>query len=361
MNRTEFQTTIGQEMDEQFQKLWNSYQFPFFDEDTFIEKAKFFFSNNIDNYKAHDAFFSGFTILTQQLFLQEGNLPKIEYIWNLALKIADEWEQENQGKRIHKGSPYHFLGIDYLIFGDLTRGFLYIHQALEEDKKTLNTNRPQTPGYHFATLHYDKSVYGKDLLEEIATYLDGKIKNYRSDKSRTLTIDNIKSKFLEKSENTDIVFSFVYIIFNLHKLEVRTRKEFIHSDFASLLETNLIFDLCLVVDSIIKTKDAKSKFVEHFDHLESNKLMTVKSSDAGYVNGQFNADFCKTLNELLTDNLHLSNKAKPSPIETDFLITYGFRNYAAHSIESQKLIYENFFEIIQRVLNALFFSVEKLL
>jgi hypothetical protein len=48
------------------------------------------------------------------------------------------------------------------------------------------------------------------------------------------------------------------------------------------------------------------------------------------------------------------------PIEEDLAITYGFRNFGAHKVEDQPVVYQNFDEISMRILNALFFSVEKL-
>jgi len=47
-------------------------------------------------------------------------------------------------------------------------------------------------------------------------------------------------------------------------------------------------------------------------------------------------------------------------IEEDLTITYGFRNFGAHRIEDQPVVYKNFDKISERILNALFFSIEKL-
>jgi len=62
---------------------------------------------------------------------------------------------------------------------------------------------------------------------------------------------------------------------------------------------------------------------------------------------------------LLDSTYVYENGKKPSPIEEDLLILYGFRNSGAHDLNSKKLVYENFEVISQRVLNALFFIIEK--
>jgi hypothetical protein len=349
------------ELNQQFVTLYNHFfTGKTFEEGQFRTCAKNYFNINKGNFEAHDAFFNNFTILTGH-FLKEGKLLEIEKIWSFALNIAYEWEKENARERIHKGSPYHFLGITYLLFGDLVKGFLHIHQALEEDKKTQNKKCPHTPGYHFVTLNYDQSVYGQDLLKIIAAFVEEKLAQYRKDRNGSLAIAEFKTKFLEKEALVDTIFSFVYIIFNLYKLEKGVNKEFVQSDFASLLETNLIFDLCLVIDSIVKTVDNSQYFAEHFDYMASRSLLTVNTAKAREANDKFKTNFGNTLVEFLSGTFTFADNSKPTSIETDLLVVYGFRNYSAHSIESQKIIYQKFFEIIQRVLNALFFSVEKLL
>lgn len=353
---------LKDDMNQEFVNLYNRFYLnQNFNQEEFINKSFVFFNENKNNFEAHDSFFNNFTILTQH-FLKEGKLFEVEKIWRFALDIAYKWEQENSGNRIHKGSPYHFLGVTYLLFKDYVRGFLLIHQALDEDKKTQNKNCPYTPGYYFVTLNYDKSVYGQELLKHIANYLDSKIVKYNKDRNGKLTIEGFKNKFLEDENILDVIFSFVYLIFNLNKLEEDIRKEFIVNDFASLFEANLILDLCLIIDSIIKRKDSKTKFVEHFNFLFKKRLLSVDSNKAANeVNKQFNVNFEQALILLLEENFLFSDKMKPTIADGDFLITYGFRNYSAHNIESRKIIYERFFEIVQRILNALFFTVEKII
>ena len=371
MAKKNFSFTIGMqftiedlkdEMDQQFVNLYNRFYLnQNFNQEEFINKSLVFFNESKNNFEAHDSFFNNFTILTEH-FLKEGKLFEVEKIWRFALDIAYKWEQENSGNRIHKGSPYHFLGVTYLLFKDYMTGFLLIHQALEEDKKTKNRDHPDTPGYYFVTLNYDKSVYGQELLKNIADYLNLKILEYKKIRNGSLTIDEFKKKFLEQEKNIDIIFSFVYLLFNLNKLETGIRREFIKNDFASLFEVGLILDLCLIIDSVIKAKNSKTYFKEHFDFLCSKGLLSIDSNKAANeVNKQFNIAPEQALISLLEENFFFSDNTKPTMTDGDFLITYCLRNYSAHNIESPKIIYERFFEIVQRILNALFFTVEKVI
>lgn len=353
---------LGEEMNAQFINLYRGfYANQDFNQKQFIAKSIDFFNVNKGNFEAHDSFFNNFTILAGY-YLKEGKLLEIERIWRFALEVAYKWEQENLSNRIHKGSPYHFLGVTYLLFKDYERGFLLIHQAVDEDKKTQNKKFPHTPGYHFVTLNYDKSVYGQELLKEVADYLESKIVKYGTDRKGALTIEGFKGKFLENENILDIVFSFVYLVFNLNKIEKNIKREFIQNDFASLFETNFLLDLCLIIDSLIRGQDAKKKFIEHFEFLLNRGLLSVNTNKAANeVNTQFNASFEQTLVSLMEENFTFSDRTKPTLVDSDFLITYGFRNYSAHNIESQTIIYERFFEIVQRILNALFFTIEKII
>jgi lipopolysaccharide biosynthesis regulator YciM len=57
-----------------------------------------------------------------------------EQVWQLAVQIATQWETLNQSKyRIHKGAAYYFWAVTCILKEDLEKGFLLMHQALEED------------------------------------------------------------------------------------------------------------------------------------------------------------------------------------------------------------------------------------
>lgn len=347
---------LGSEMNDQFIKLHRKYYVgDNFSEEDFSKAALKYFSKNNQNHFAQDNFFNNLTIIA----FKKINHDFFESVklWTFALSIAYEWEKLNKPNKIHKGSPYHFLGITYIIYGDLMNGFLFIHQAVEEDKRTKNSEIPFTPGHHFVTLNYDKSVFGKQLLKEAANYLETKIILYNSERAGLLTLNDFKEKFLERIDQLDIVFSFVYLIFALMKLE---RNKFENNSFAPLIQVNLILDLCLILDSVLKNLDGKSKFNEHFDYLCKRGCVSIKSDKIGIeVNKRFKCKFHQTFSEILDGKFTFTDKTKPTNVESDYFITYGFRNYGAHNLESQKIINDRFTEIVQRILNSLFTLVEK--
>lgn len=138
---------LGESVNSQFLRLHERYfSGRDFDRTKFRKEALDFFDHSDGNYHAHDAFFNNFTIIWQSL-LNQGRFKNAGYLWDFALNIAYDWENKNQNKRIHKGTPYYFWGVTCILNGDLEKGFLLMHQALEEDKKTHQTNTPKTPAY----------------------------------------------------------------------------------------------------------------------------------------------------------------------------------------------------------------------
>ena len=328
-----------------------------------------FFDQKVDDYGAHDEFFNGFThiwgfFLNQSRFMTAGNL------WRLALNFAYDWEEKNN-KRIHKGTPYYFWGVTCILNADLENGFLLMHQALEEDKRTHKCDKPSTAAYSFVTLdHGNQNQFFKQKVEEIAGFVDGKLGDYRSRTGGALTLADLKSKFLENSALQDEVFYFVFTIFHIRKLAQEIDKQFKVNVFSSLLQTNTLFDLCLIVENTIKKQnidnnanlEQKTMGPLLVEFLYPKSLLNIDDSRIRELSSAFKdkIDFPNTLQKILSSQYFFKGGTALQPIENDFALTYGFRNFGAHKIENQSVVYHNFDEISQRILNALFFSIEKL-
>jgi len=353
---------LGESMNSQFLRLYEShFSGRGFDLTKFRKEVLDFFDHNDGNYHAHDAFFNNFTIIWRS-FLNQRRFKNAEYLWDFALNIAYDWENKNQNKRIHKGTPYYFWGVTCILNGDLEKGFLLMHQALEEDKKTHQTKTPKTPAYSFVTLDYEnQNQFFRPKVIEIAKFLDENLKSYRSSREGTLTLSGFKSKFLEESTLQEVVFYFIFELFRLKKLLEEINQRLTQNVFSSLLQANTIFTLCLIIDNVIKQKNPNQwKFSEHLKFLSSRFSLNLNDQKIGELNGAFTNNFSNTLQKLLSSQYQFQDGTTPQPIEEDLAITYGFRNFGAHKVEDQPVVYQNFDEISRRILNALFFSIEKL-
>lgn len=334
----------------------------------FLNASFDFFDQKENNYNAHNEFFVKFTHIWQ-MFLYQSRFKNAEDLWELALNIAYQWEEKNPNKRIHKGTPYYFLGVTCILKEDLEKGFLLMHQALKEDEKTPEVNSHQTPAYCFVTLDYERQdQYFRQKVKEIAKFLDTILGKYRSKRRGILILTDLKSKLLQEANLQEVAFYFVFELFRIKKLLLDINQRLTQNVFSSLLQANTIFDLCLIVENTIKKQNKYSNinlngqtigplliFLSSKSSLNLNKGYNLKN-----LNDDFGNDFSKTMKELLSSLYHFQDGTSPQAIEEDLAITYGFRNFGAHKIEDQPIIYENFKEITDRILNALFFSVEKL-
>lgn len=352
---------LGKSMNSQFLGFYEShFSGRAFDFTKFREEAFKFFDQNYSNNGACDGFFNNFTVIWPP-FLNQRRFKKAEELWNLALNIAYEWETKNPGKRIHKGTPYYFWGVTCILNEDLEKGFLSMHQALEEDKNSFQSNTPKAPAYYFVTLDYKKQdQFFKSKVQEIADFVDGKLHIYRSLRNGTLTLTDFKSRFLEEPNLQKVVFYYVFEAFHLKKL-ADIDKKLTQNVFSSLLESKIIFGLCLIVDNVLKEKNPSEwKFFDHLKFLSSKSSLRLDNEKLSEVGNAFKNNFSSTLQSFLSSQYRFQDGTMPKSIEEDLAITYGFRNFGAHKIEAQPIIYRNFKEISQRILNALFFSAEKL-
>jgi hypothetical protein len=360
---------LGESMNSQFLRQYEShFSGRGFDLIKLRCEALNLFDHSDGNYHAHDGFFNNFTIIWQG-FLNNGLFKNAEHLWDLALNIAYEWENKNQNKRIHKGTPYYFWGVTCILNGDLEKGFLLMHQALEEDKKRDQTNTPKTPAYSFVTLDYEnQNQFFRPKVVEIAKFVDEKMNIYRSSRGGTLTLPAFKSKFLEESALPEVVFYFIFELFRLKKLLAEIDQRLTQNVFSSLLQANTILDFCIIVENIIKNqnkyrnKNLKQQTIKPLlEFLSSNSSLNLhKNDNLKNLNNDFGNDFSKTVQQLIMSQHKFQDGTTLQPIEEDLAITYGFRNFGAHTVEDQPVVYQNFDEISRRILNALFFSVEKL-
>ena len=98
-----------------------------------LADAKLFFDNNVNRFDEHNRFFERF-IPEWTTSLDQGKYNYAELIWEAVLDEALVWEN-SMSERIHKGAPYYYWGVTCILKEDLEKGFLLMHQALEEDRK----------------------------------------------------------------------------------------------------------------------------------------------------------------------------------------------------------------------------------
>ena len=309
----------------------------------------------------HAVFFNRFTTIWMDLISRRRYFEAIQ-LWEVAIGFAYRWEQKNKPHLIHKGTPYYFMGVTAILNNELETGFLLMHQAFEEDKRLSGAPRPPSPACAFVTLDYEKQEqFFRQKVEELSNYLSSLIDQYSTNRNGSLTLKQFKSKFLECADLTDEVFLFVYVLFRLRKLLLETGEQLKMNVLSSIIHARILFDMCLVLDKAVEEKNPEKAtgkrlyLSKEIVFLSQKTSLSINKKTIEDLNKSYKKDFAKTIEDIITSNYPLS-----SDIERDLALAHGIRNFVAHTVEDQKVLYKNMPELSQRLLNALFFAIEKL-
>jgi len=328
----------------------------------FKEKSHAFFSKHQTHHSLIDNYFSNFHDVWRT-YLDMEQFKAAEQLWDDVLRIVLEWEGYQQ--KIHKGTPFYWLAGTAILNGELEKGFALMHQALEEDVRTHGVPTPKTPAFSFVTLNYQETQqYFRSIVLEGSKFLENCISKYasymKSCGASNLCLADFKSLFLAQTNVLEIVFYFVYTLFKARHLLLNVKTEWRQNAFSSLLETGVIFNLCLTIEEAIKEKDDTRYpadrpiyFSNRISFLSGKAGLSLDSSKLRRIRENLDRDFPGVLGRLLS-----SSYSEAKGIEECLIVAYAFRNFAAHSLESLQLLYEEFEEIFQRILNAFFFAVE---
>jgi hypothetical protein len=329
----------------------------------FIDKSLAFFTQN-SNIDDHDKYFENFTPLWN-LLLGQGSFLFAEQLWQIAVASAKRWDSQHETTKVHKGAAYYFWGVTCILKEDLEKGFLLMHQALEEDKTNINICKLQnTPAYSFVTLNYaEQNQYFRNKVLEVWKFLEMKLKNYETTRNGLLTSDKFNSVFLKNLELTDQAFLFVFELFHTKKLLSENGQGLTQNVYGSMVMVQSIFTFSLIIDNIIKHKYTNREpheqgFLNLLGFLSKNAKLNLDESKLRKLGNKFTNDFECTLDQLIKSRSVF--KTKLQPIEEDIAICYGFRNSSAHKIKNRPYIDSNFNRIVDRLFNVFFLAVEKL-
>jgi len=322
-----------------------------------------YFDKHVRNSDAHNCFFE-FAAPSWIKLIEARRFYDAQKLWEELLTLTRQWESQRRSP-VHKGTPFYFWAVTSILTDDLDKGFLLMHQALVEDQRTSGEKNPPTPAHSFVCLDaQNQRQFFKDYVDEAARFLADLMAKYREKNGMSLCFDDFVARFLQNTDLEEIRFYFVYVLCRTKRFFDTIVPSLTENIIGSLMETGIIFDLCLTVENTIKIKNnikysRRLTFIKHLGFLATQSKLSLSENELGEINSEFNNDFENALNSLLTGQILPSLNRRLNPIEEDLVISYGFRNLGAHSLESYNIIFENFEEIIERVINSLFFTIEK--
>jgi hypothetical protein len=187
---------------------------------------------------------------------------------------------------------------------------------------------------------------------------------YLSSRNGVLSLNQLKSKFLDNKDLLDETFLFVYHLFHVKKLLSESKQELTQNIYGSILMMQVTFTFILVIDNVIrkkyKNRDTRKQDLIHLmEYLSEESNLNMDLNKLKEINNRANNDLQSVIMDLLNSK-PIFKTSKLKEIENDIGIVYALRNSAAHKIRDRPFIHQNFNSIVDRLFNVFFLAVEKL-
>jgi hypothetical protein len=269
---------------------------------------------------------------------------------------------------IHKGPLFYHWGESHIRYGDSDKGFILMHRAQEEDRRRMGGS-PDTPAHWFLSLDDRTASDLQPLTGDMVAFMRTRLQSYQSTRRGALSYGELRVKFLDAvdAELTDLQLFFAYTTFKLIKLRVlHQHGDVADGQMAPLVFTTVLSNFLLVVDRMFKLglygRRAKMN-VSFLDHLVVLKGLSYHAGERyrhAIGNSRlYDGNFEAILASLIDGTYRDTHGIAPEPLERDVLVAYRLRNYSAHSVKSQKYLWDRFTDITQSLFNALFLGIEK--
>ena len=326
-----------------FKDLLNSYPHPSLSdvENYLINPKNKVIVQNIDYGGLDDAICGIINGLVEKTTPEQAYPKLIPYL-NAVLQF-----EEDEKKHTHKGAIYFNIGQYLLKKGQVESGLYFIHRGLvEDDMKHIGVMHfPRVFSYQLIIL--DKKLnhpYVNDLIQFISQEI------LRSKYSYDDFYDNFLDEPSKVASNNfiwlDHVAFFHFFVFNLKK-RYKLPEDLFNSVLGELTSSNLIGDLCLLIESLCKLKVPSLNSIRNATFKDVyNKIKKKYSWSGPNVNGN---DFeIKDLKNTLAKIFSNSYQGVTDPLQNSFYLSWGLRNKIHHKIDSMRVIRENFKKIINK-------------
>lgn len=320
-----------------------------------------FFDSHAANYAMHDHWVTEPFSRVWEAFRQNGQFVDACTMWERPLAIMRAWEKKT-GKRLHKGSIFYFWAAAAALAGADDQALLLMHEAFEEDKQSWPSKTDGPPALFVHLVPQNPQHWLRFRVEELATIVESHLNDYRARHGKALTFADVQTRFLSAPGDLlkDAAFQFVHGLSRFRSIEQVDFTTPLTSQFAASFYGSLLFDLCVVIDAVIKPKQANGMF-----KARANKLLNaLGANEISHAESEHfkNANVTTALTSLLSHipQIQTAPPRSLTAVEADIVTTFVLRNHGAHSLECISTIHSHRKELLQRVFNTLFLSLEHL-
>lgn len=306
--------------------------------------------------------FERFTVLWNYYLEHERQMMGTK-LWQHACRFTWKWEQTNNAK-VHKGTPYFFLGANQLMQGNFDNAFLFIYNAMEEDKKyATHLGTPDVyktmPAYLFSSLIADNPRnYLYPYVQDAKKKMDEFIQTHNTLLGKIFSYNDIDTKFLKNQTLEESKFFFAYNLFGMINHDIIDAPELRSNDFSKLKNLDVIFNLCLIIDEVMKQKTNEKYISKSVPKICENHL-NEKEAYHIFKSLNFENDFENAVNKCLSLNYSYNSRTTSKEVLI-LILSWGLRNYGGHNIETKQLFVDEYQNIVEKMMSALFITIEKL-
>ncbi len=335
----------------------------------------------VDLQRASDTYFDGLPttdgLLAEQgldrylenfLPLWQASGKRNRALWSATLRTIVSWEQRS-GRTFPKTTLFYHWAESHLIHGDVDRGFILMSRSNEEEQRVSGTAARRSPAAAFLRLDDQEPTDLRGLSYDMVQFVRRRLDLYATQRHGQLTYVELRTKFLdvEGTRFADVRLFFAHAVFKLMKLRlIHQLNDIADHHLAPMIFTSAIASFLLVVDRAFKEAlYPRGRMTASFlDHLEALKGLGPHEAYR-YRNRignsrLFDENFNNVLGVLLDGRYRDERGESLEPLERDVVLAYRLRNYSAHSVKSQRVLWERFPEVLQPLFNSFFLAVEKL-
>lgn len=305
--------------------------------------------------------FEQFTVLWKYYLSHERYMTGTK-LWQHVCNMTWRWERTNNTS-VHKGTPYFFLGGNQLMQGNLDNAFLFIHNAMEEDirysNQVGNSSFYKTmPAYLFSSLIDDPKNYLYPYVQNAKKKIDVLINSHNVLLSKNISYIDFETKFSKNQDLEEPKFFFVYNLFTILNQDVIDTAELRKNEFSKLRNVDVIFNLCLILDEVMKKKTNEVFISGSVKKICGNHLNEQNAGDI-FDSLNFKHDFENAVKTCLSMN-YSYNTRNVSKEVLILILVWGLRNFGGHRIEAKQLFVDEYQNLLEKLMSALFITLEKL-
>lgn len=299
--------------------------------------------------------------------------PRNKITWRKVFQFVHAWEKRADFQ-LSKSALFFSWATDYMLSGDYPSAFMRLHKTLEEDKRRYGFHDvPPTPAMRFITVRpkTDDILYPV-TLDMIQFIVDG-LEHYRHEAAGTLSYAQLQEKFFDAQDEDlgDIRFYFLFTILKLMKLSENYYTEGLaDTRMAPMIFYNVISGLNVISEELFRlvfqTPERMKQSLTFINYMQDIANQHGWTSEQIHYHATISnahltrENFADMVEQQLSGTYRTKDNRKLEPMETHLVLTYQLRNFSAHTMQSQKVLWDRFPQILQSVLNTFFFGVEKL-